>query len=76
MNAQGVGGEVEDRYLASWVSENNKNTGMNAVFDNAYPRMSTTILYLIQICIEIFFPPSYVVTKLTYSHRSFMSKYS
>ena len=44
---------------------------------NAYPRTSTTLLYLIQILrFYLFFPPSYVVTKLTYSHRSFMSKYS
>ena len=44
---------------------------------NAYPRTSTTILYLIQILrFLIFFPPSYVVTKLTYSHRFLMRKYS
>ena len=46
-------------------------------FYNAYPRKSTTILYLIQILrFLIFFPPSYVVTKLTYSHRFLMRKYS
>ena len=46
-------------------------------FSNAYPRTNTTILYLIQILrFLFFFPPSYVVTKLTYSLRSFMSKYS
>ena len=50
---------------------------MEASLGNAYPRLSTTILYLIQILRSLFiFPPSYVVTKLTYSHRSFMSKYS
>ena len=49
----------------------------NSHFDNevhiGYPRTSTIILYLIQI-LRFFFPPSYVVTKLTYSHRFLMSK--
>ena len=39
---------------------------------NAYPRRSTIIFYLIQILrFFSFFPPSYVVTKLTYSDRNF-----
>ena len=58
-----------------WPTKKRRNWPDN--WSNAYPRKSTTILYLIQILRFLnFFPPSYVVTKLTYSHRFLMRKYS
>ena len=64
MNAQGVVGEVEDRYLASWVSENNKNTGMNVVFESR--QLHAGLVFSKSV---LFLPEFHIVAKTSFFNQ-------